>query len=150
MRGLGGLTPKPDFIDMLERLAITILVLLGAASANAQHLVPLVELKAHPADSLETYTEGVSTVGYLHAEPGGGAYLFLTRDHALADDIASALFLVDDTEDLRIYGMSCNNEYVRVEGSLAVDGGQLSLNKIESIRRTNEARSFCFLREESE
>ena len=115
-------------------------------SYGQEILVSLVELLANPEEALVDFPEGVSTVGYLRFDRGGRPWLFLTRDHALADDIGSALALVDDTGNDEIYDMQCDNEYVRLIGFVTFADGALSFSKIRSIQRT-EDRSFCFRRE---
>lgn len=143
----------PDFNPIRKsivsrfRLALCFLVLSMSSQASAQQsLVSLVELLANPERALAQYPDGVSTVGYLHFDGAGGPRLFLTRDHALAGDIGSALVILDDTDKNEIYEMKCDNEYVRVIGMVVGSLGDLSLTRIESIRRTQD-QSFCFQRE---
>ena len=111
-----------------------------------QSVVPMVMLLARPDEALVEYPEGVSTLGYLHFSSGDSPYLFLTRDHALALDVTSAIFLLDDTKGRLIDNMKCDNEYVRVVGSITADAGALSFNHIVSIRRTDATHGFCFVR----
>ena len=135
----------------MQRCLVLVLCYLSwAVATHAQpYAVPLVELIAHPTESLEKYREGVITIGYLSFGAGDAPTLFLTRDHALAKDVTSAVYLADDTVNDDIYGMKCDNEYVEVVGTLVFLGARLNLSRIETIRRTEDS-SFCFSRRRSD
>jgi hypothetical protein len=143
---MGTLNRKSE-LNFGRIVIVAFLLVFGASlpSGAQQVLVSLVELLADPEEALVKFPEGVSTVGYLQFDAGGTPRLFLTRDHAMAEDIGSALFLFDDTESEGIYGMSCDQEYVRVVGMVEYVQG-FSLTKIKYVRRT-ESDDYCFRRE---
>lgn len=111
---------------------VALLMVFGCGSKPEYSLVPFSALLANP----ERHDgDVVVTTGIL----GRGGDIFLTKDHAEANDRLSALFLsISDDDRKRITASLCMNGLVEVKGEFGlvrVNGfsPRLGFNRMESI-----------------
>ena len=86
----------------------------------------------------------VEVFGYL--ESTGNIHVYLSKDHAKADDTVSSI-LVSDTDELEIYHSDCMSSYVNITGTLIeFDHGLLGLAAVEKIFQPSSS-SYCWRQE---
>lgn len=87
----------------------------------------------------------VSVIGYFE-----GNFLFLTKAHADASDYASAITILDRSDDAEIYQSSCRANYVKITGDLSrSESGELKLDNIRNIKYA-ENRRDCYRKRDSQ